>query len=61
MSGMATADKRLRLDSNLVRGCGGIEIIWDKQLKAIPVAGIDSDRICAITIDATICTILIVG
>ena len=47
MTGSATADKRLNPDSDLVRGCGGIGIIWNKQLKAHPIAGIDSDRICA--------------
>ena len=53
MTGSATADKRLNPDSDLVRGCGGIGIIWNKQLKAHPIAGIDSDRICAITIESS--------
>ena len=49
MVGTATADQRLNPDSNLARGCGGIGIIWNKRLKATPVAGIESDRICAVT------------
>ena len=57
MAGSAIADKRLNPDSSLVRGCGGIGIIWNKKLKAVPIAGIDSDRICAISIASTTCSI----
>ena len=57
MAGSAIADKRLNRDSSLVRGCGGIGIIWNKKLKAVPIAGIDSDRICAISIASTTCSI----
>ena len=61
MAGTATADKRLNLDSSVVRGCSSIGIIWNKQLKATPIVGINSNRICAVTIGSTTCSILVVG
>lgn len=61
MAGSAIADKRLNPDSNLVRGCGGIGILWNKQLNVLPVSEIDSDRICARTIESATCSILVIG
>ena len=45
MTGLAIADKRLNPEGNLVRGCDGIGILWNKHLDAMPVSGIESDRI----------------
>ena len=61
MTGLAIADKRLNPESNLVRGCGGIGILWNKHLDATPVSGIESDRICALNIKSTTCSTLIIG
>ena len=61
MTGTTIADNRLNLDCNLTRGCGGIGIIWNEQLKAVPVVGINSDRICAVTIDSASTSFLVIG
>lgn len=61
MTRLAIADKRLNPESNLVRGCGGIGILWNKHLNAMPVSGIVSDRICTLNIKSTTCSILIIG
>ncbi len=48
--GYGVSDHRLNAESNLTRGCGGAGIIWNTSLKATPLSGIQSDRICAIRI-----------
>ena len=61
MMGLVTTDKRLTPESHLTYGCGGIGILWRKSLKVTPVSGVDSDRICAISIDTTSSPILVIG
>ena len=61
MTGAATADSRLSPECNLVRGCGGIGIIWNKSLNPSLVPNINSDRILAIKFDTTIYCILVIG
>ena len=61
MSGHAIADRRLTPDCHLSKGCGGIGILWRKSLKVTPVSGVDSDRICAISIESTSSSILVIG
>ena len=41
-------DVRLTNESKSGRGCGGVGILWQKGLKATPIEGISSDRICGI-------------
>jgi len=47
--GYGASDHRLNEHSDLVRGCGGIGIIWRKSLEVSPLTNICSDRICAAT------------
>ena len=61
MTGLAISDKRLTLECHLSNGCGGIGILWRKGLKVTPVSGVDSDRICAISIESTASLILVIG
>ena len=49
-SAEVVTDKRLNENSNLKRGCGGVGIMWRKSLDAVPITGIQSDRICGITV-----------
>ena len=44
----AISDKRLHASSNLVRGCGGIAILWNKALPCFPISALDSDRVCGV-------------
>ena len=41
-------DKRLTENSTLKRGCGGVGIVWKKNINATPIPSIISDRICGI-------------
>ena len=42
-------DRRLNKTSELLRGCGGIAILWKKSIAAHPIhLNIDNDRICGI-------------
>ena len=43
-------DKRLNENSTLKQGCGGVGLLWRKSLDAVPIPGIESDRICGIRI-----------
>ena len=61
MLGLAITDKRLTPQCQLSKGCGGIGILWRKSLKVTPVSGVDSDRICAISIESTSSPILVIG
>ena len=61
MLGAATANSRLTPECNLVRGCGGIGIIWNKSLNLSPIPGIDSDRILAVKVETTTHSILVIG
>ena len=44
----AVSDNRLNSDSDLRRGCGGVSILWKKDLNVTLLPHINSDRICAI-------------
>ena len=44
---LAISDKCLSSTSELVRGCGGVAILWHKSLTIIPI-DTNSDRFCAI-------------
>ena len=46
--GYGVLDNRLDEHSELVRGCGGVGIIWRKSLQVSPLTNICSDQICAI-------------
>ena len=50
---LGKADKRLTEVADGGRGCGGIGILWRKNIGATAISGISSDRICGIrfTID----------
>ena len=62
MTGLAIPDKRLTPECcNLSKGCGGIGVLWRKQLKVIPVSEVDSNRVCAISIKSTYTPIIITG
>ena len=43
-------DSRLTESSSLNHGCGGVGILWKKSHDAVPISGIQSDRICGIRI-----------
>ena len=43
-------DSRLNESSSLNHGCGGVGILWKKSHDAVPISGIQSDRICGIRI-----------
>ena len=60
-SGFAVADNRLTPTSNLQGGCGGIGIAWRKCFKVSLVTGIDSDRVCAITVESSPAPTMIIG
>ena len=47
-SSYGCSDKRLNMDSNLTRGCGGVAILWKENLSVTPVRSVDSDRFMAI-------------
>ena len=53
-------DSRLHENSNLNHGCGGVGIMWRNTLDAVPISGINSDRICGITVklSSSSCTFL---
>lgn len=42
------ADERLTDQAQGGRGCGGVCMLWHKSLRAAPIGGIASDRICGI-------------
>ena len=46
----AVTDNRLNDTSDLVRGCGGVAILWRKSLNASPLL-LHSDRMCGLSID----------
>ena len=43
-------DARLNANSTLSRGCGGVGLMWKKDLDAVPISSISSDRICGLRI-----------
>ena len=43
-------DERLTENSSLRKGCGGVGLIWKKEIDATPISLISSDRICGIRI-----------
>ena len=48
-TGHGLCDRRLNETSELLRGCGGIAILWKKSIAAHPIhLNIDNDRICGI-------------
>ena len=49
----AISDKCLSSTSKLVRGCGGVAILWHKSLTIIPV-DTNSDHYCAIQVRSII-------
>ena len=61
MTVLAIPDGRLTPECNLSKGCGGIGVLWRKQLKATPVSEVDSNRVCAISIKSTYTPIIIIG
>lgn len=54
----AVYDSRLNSSSDLHRGCGGVAILWKKNLNAAPFHHLQSDRLCAIKIPLPNSTIL---
>lgn len=42
----AISDKQVHASSNLVRGCGGIAIFWNKALPCFPISALD--RVCGV-------------
>ena len=52
---LGKADKRLTENAVGGRGCGGIGMLWRKDIGAIAISAITSDRICSIrfTVDDT--------
>ena len=46
----AVSDNRLNGTSDFVRGCGGVAILWKKNLNASPLQ-FASDRMCGLSID----------
>ena len=52
---LGKADKRLTENAECGRGCGGIGMLWRKDIGATAISGISSDRICGIrfTVDNT--------
>ena len=42
------ADNRLMEEGDGDRGCGGVGMIWHNSIAAIPISGINSDRVCGI-------------
>ena len=46
--GFGFSDNRLHENTDLIRGCGGVGIIWKKSLSVSPVTNISSDRLCAV-------------
>ena len=48
--GWGQADSRLTSTSDSTRGCGGVGVIWHRNLCSTTISGSDSDRICGIRI-----------
>ena len=46
-------DERLTENSSLRKGCGGVGLIWKKEIDATPISSISSDRICGIRIKSS--------
>ena len=46
-------DNRLTDQSTLRKGCGGVGLIWKKEINATPIPSISSDRICGIRIKSS--------
>ena len=61
MLGAVVCDSRLTSECNLSKGCGGVGIGWKKALQTCLVPGVQSDRICAITINLDRVTLLVIG
>ena len=62
-TGFGHSDNRLDEHSDLVRGCGGVGIIWNRSFRVTPVTSISSDRLCAVKLfvsDTDFITILYV-
>ena len=56
----SVADKRLTVDSEFSRGCGGVAILWHKSLQ-ISVKEYDSDCLCVVQLSTPKHNIPIVG
>ena len=48
--GWGLADSRLTSTSESTRGCGGVGVIWRRNLCCTTISGSDSDRMCGIRI-----------
>ena len=46
----AVSDNRLNSQCDLQQGCGGVAILWNKRINAVPISAINSDRIRGIRI-----------
>ena len=46
-------DERLTENSSQRKGCGGVGLIWKKEIDATPISSISSDRICGIRIKSS--------
>lgn len=60
-SAHSVADKRLNVDSDLSRGCGGVTILSRKSLKPAVVDIGTSDCICAIRLQSSSRVVSIIG
>ena len=48
-----TTDSRLHENSDLIRGCGGVGVMFRKSLHVSPISSVSSDCICGIQIHLT--------
>ena len=46
----AVSDNRLNAESDFQRGCGGVAIIWNKNIRGFPISAINSENICGLRI-----------
>jgi hypothetical protein len=44
------SNERLTENSTLRRGCGGVGLMWRKEINATPISSISSDRICGLRV-----------
>ena len=55
------SDKRLSESSTLVRGYGGVAVLWKSSLQVSPVTAVKSDRCVAIQVCLTNCSLSIIN
>ena len=46
------SDARLSEQYDTARGCGGVAVLWHRDLDATPIGDIGSDRMCGIRFQA---------